>query len=189
MSPLIGSLTEGVTAKPSLRWTVRLPKFLLDKPPNLCYNKTIREGHSQKPERVTPMTTAMETALRTARLNQIVKALTDAGEEVLFVGTNEITIPCVDADGNEGFVNVKVSVPRGTRNGDGTYDPYDGYAVAEFFANDQKEKAEKKKAMETIRQDITDVSAAMTEKLLGREMSAADHRSMIDEFLKGVGEG
>jgi F-type H+-transporting ATPase subunit b len=48
---------------------------------------------------------------------------------------------------------------------------------------------EKKKAMETIRQDITDVSAAMTEKLLGREMSTEDHRSMIDEFLKGVGEG
>ncbi|MDD6051821.1 MAG: F0F1 ATP synthase subunit B [Clostridiales bacterium] len=48
---------------------------------------------------------------------------------------------------------------------------------------------EKKKAMETIRQDITDVSAAMTEKLLGREMNTADHRSMIDEFLKGVGEG
>ena len=47
---------------------------------------------------------------------------------------------------------------------------------------------EKKKAMETIRQDITDVSAAMTEKLLGREMSTADHRSMIDEFLKGVGD-
>jgi len=47
---------------------------------------------------------------------------------------------------------------------------------------------EKKKAMETIRQDITDVSAAMTEKLLGREMSAEDHRSMIDEFLKGVGD-
>ena len=47
---------------------------------------------------------------------------------------------------------------------------------------------EKKKAMETIRQDITDVSAAMTEKLLGREMSAEDHRGMIDEFLKGVGD-
>ena len=48
---------------------------------------------------------------------------------------------------------------------------------------------EKKKAMESIRRDITDVSAAMTEKLLGREMSTADHRNMIDEFLKGVGEG
>ena len=53
---------------------------------------------------------------------------------------------------------------------------------------EQEAAMERKKAMETIRQDITDVSAAMTEKLLGREMSAADHRSMIDEFLKGVGE-
>ncbi len=48
---------------------------------------------------------------------------------------------------------------------------------------------EKKKAMESIRRDITDVSAAMTEKLLGRELNENDHRSMIDEFLKGVGEG
>ena len=47
---------------------------------------------------------------------------------------------------------------------------------------------EKKKAMESIRRDITDVSAAMTEKLLKREMNEADHRGMIDEFLKGVGE-
>ncbi len=48
---------------------------------------------------------------------------------------------------------------------------------------------EKKKAMETIRQEITEVSAAMTEKLLGREMTTADHRSMINDFLKGMGEG
>ena len=47
---------------------------------------------------------------------------------------------------------------------------------------------EKKKAMESIRRDITDVSAAMTEKLLKREMNEADHRNMIDEFLKGVGD-
>ncbi len=47
---------------------------------------------------------------------------------------------------------------------------------------------EKKKAMESIRRDITDVSAAMTEKLLKREMNEGDHRNMIDEFLKGVGE-
>ena len=47
---------------------------------------------------------------------------------------------------------------------------------------------EKKKAMESIRRDITDVSAAMTEQLLKREMKDSDHRSMIYEFLKGVGE-
>lgn len=47
---------------------------------------------------------------------------------------------------------------------------------------------EKKKAMESIRRDITDVSAAMTEQLLQREMNENDHRRMIDEFLKGVGD-
>ena len=47
---------------------------------------------------------------------------------------------------------------------------------------------EKKKAMETIRRDIADVSAAMTEQLLKREMNEGDHRNMIEEFLKGVGE-
>lgn len=47
---------------------------------------------------------------------------------------------------------------------------------------------EKKKAFETIRRDIADVSTAMTEQLLKREMNKDDHRSMIDEFLKGVGD-
>ncbi|MBE5805081.1 MAG: F0F1 ATP synthase subunit B [Clostridiales bacterium] len=47
---------------------------------------------------------------------------------------------------------------------------------------------EKKKAQATIRREITDVSAALTEKLLGREMSAEDHRQMIDSFLDGIGD-
>ena len=46
---------------------------------------------------------------------------------------------------------------------------------------------EKKKAQETIRQEITDVSTALTEKLLGREMSGEDHRGIIDQFLNGIG--
>ena len=41
---------------------------------------------------------------------------------------------------------------------------------------------------ETIRREITEVSAAMAEKLLMREMDTNDHRQMIDEFLKDVGE-
>lgn len=47
---------------------------------------------------------------------------------------------------------------------------------------------EKKKAQETIRQEIADVSATLTEKLLGREMNQADHRGMIDSFLNEMGE-
>lgn len=47
---------------------------------------------------------------------------------------------------------------------------------------------EKKKAQETIRKEIADVSAALTEKLLGREMNKDDHRGMIDSFLNEMGE-
>lgn len=47
---------------------------------------------------------------------------------------------------------------------------------------------EKRKAQASIRREITDVSAALTEKLLGREMSAEDHRAMIDSFLDGIGD-
>ena len=45
---------------------------------------------------------------------------------------------------------------------------------------------EKKKAQDTIRQEIADVSTALTEKLLGREMSGDDHRGMIDAFLDEI---
>lgn len=47
---------------------------------------------------------------------------------------------------------------------------------------------EKKKVQATIRREITDVSAALTEKLLGREMNEGDHRAMIDSFLDGIGD-
>ena len=47
---------------------------------------------------------------------------------------------------------------------------------------------EKKKAQETIRQEIADVSTVLTEKLLGREINESDHRGMIDSFLDEIGE-
>jgi len=47
---------------------------------------------------------------------------------------------------------------------------------------------EKKKAQATIRREITDVSAALTEKLIGREMKEQDHRELIDSFLKDMGD-
>lgn len=47
---------------------------------------------------------------------------------------------------------------------------------------------EKKKAQESIKREITEVSSALTEQLLGREMKTEDHRSMIDSFLQGIGD-
>ena len=75
-------------------------------------------------------------------LDGVSEHLTNAGEEVLRVGSNEIAIPVVDEDGNEKWLVVTFKVPTGSRDGDA----YDGYAMAEDYAMKQVEKAEKAKA-------------------------------------------
>lgn len=46
---------------------------------------------------------------------------------------------------------------------------------------------EMKKAEDGIKTEIVGVSAALAEKLLGREIKAGDHRALIDDFLSEVG--
>lgn len=59
-------------------------------------------------------------------------------EQVLRTGSNEIALPCLDAEGNEKFIVLTVKVPTGSRDGE----PYDGYSMAEDFKLRQKAKAE-----------------------------------------------
>lgn len=90
----------------------------------------------------------LESAIRNNILAIVRKAIeTELNTDALTVSASEITLPVVDAEGNEKFANVKVSIPRGTRNGSG-YDAYDGYAAAEDYKAEQKEKAAKKAASE-----------------------------------------
>ena len=92
---------------------------------------------------------SMETAIRNDFINNISGFIEDwRGTDALQVSASEIAIPVVDEEGNEKFVLIKISVPRGTRNGDGTYTPYDGYAAAEDYRLDLADKADKKRARE-----------------------------------------
>ena len=43
---------------------------------------------------------------------------------------------------------------------------------------------EKRRAEAEMRQEIVDTSAAMTAKLLGREVRPEDHQALIDAFLR-----
>ena len=47
---------------------------------------------------------------------------------------------------------------------------------------------ERKKAEDGIKKEIVDVSAALAEKMLGREINSQDHRDMIDSFIEALGE-
>ncbi len=47
---------------------------------------------------------------------------------------------------------------------------------------------EKKKAADGIKREIVEVSGALTEKMLEREINNEDHRTLIDSFIEKVGE-
>lgn len=91
---------------------------------------------------------ASKASLETAIRNEILTALTTFLSEhfqsdVMDVSASEVTMPVVDAEGNEKFALIKVSIPRGTRNGDGGYDAYDGYAAHEEWELVKADKADK----------------------------------------------
>ena len=92
---------------------------------------------------------SLESAIRNDILSAITELLENKFEtDVMPVSASELTIPVVDEEGNEKFALIKVSIPRGTRNGDGGYTPYDGYAAAEDYKLDLADKADKKRARE-----------------------------------------
>ena len=45
-----------------------------------------------------------------------------------------------------------------------------------------------KKATEDIKREIVEVSGALAEKMLEREISTKDHRNLIDSFIEKIGE-
>lgn len=45
---------------------------------------------------------------------------------------------------------------------------------------------ERQKAQDAVKQEIVDVSALLAEKMLQREIKAADHRTLIDSFIEGI---
>ena len=81
--------------------------------------------------------------IRTDFLEKVSQFLYEGGEEVLRVKSNEIAIPCVGCEGNEDFMVITFKVPTGANKG---LEPYDGYAIAEDYVHNLKEKEEKAKA-------------------------------------------
>ncbi|MBQ3099698.1 MAG: F0F1 ATP synthase subunit B [Clostridia bacterium] len=48
---------------------------------------------------------------------------------------------------------------------------------------------ERKKAIDGIKREIVDVSGAIAEKMLEREINSDDHRALIDSFIENIGDG
>ena len=128
----------------------------------------------------------LETAIRNDFLTAISDFISESREtDVLPVSASELAIPCLDAEGNEKWVLIKVSIPRGTRNGEGGYDPYDGYSVAEDYQIEQADKAEKKAKAEEKKQ----AKIAADEKKRAEKKALAEANKGLKELRKIKTEG
>ena len=67
--------------------------------------------------------------------------LSELGEDVIKVKSNEIAFPVVDSEGGEKSVVIVIKVPIGANKGT---EPYDPYAMGEEY--ELKEKAKREKA-------------------------------------------
>ena len=123
----------------------------------------------------------LETEIRNRFLGFIANTLAEELEyEALPVSASELAIPCLDKAGNETWALIKVSIPRGTRNGEGGYTPYDGYTAAEDYALDLKEKAEKKASAEAKKQ----AKIARDEKKRAEKKALAEANKNLKELRK-----
>lgn len=126
----------------------------------------------------------LENALRNEILEVISKALEEHFQtDILPVSASEVTLPLVDAENNEKFGLIKVSIPRGTRTGDGGYTPYDGYSAHEDYKADIEEKQAKKKASEEKK---ANKEAERQRKREAKEVKKA--LANLEQAVKGVSE-
>ena len=100
---------------------------------------------------------SLENALRNEILEVIITALAthfdlDVETQIEKVGSGEIALPLTDAEGNEKYPKVKVSIPRGTRNGEGGYIPYDGHEAAMEYKLEQASKAQERAVRKAMKE-------------------------------------
>lgn len=84
-------------------------------------------------------------ALRNEYLAKIIAWFEGEEADVLRTKSGQIAIPCVDEERNDRFVRITVEIPKGSRD-DG--EAYDGYGIAQQYAEHCAEQAEKAKKAE-----------------------------------------
>ena len=125
---------------------------------------------------------ASRNEMKNALLSDVQSILSERlNSDVLRVGPSEIAIPAVDKEGNEFFYLVKISIPRGTRNGEGGYTEYNGYDAADDYKFELEEKAAKKVASEAKKAAAEKAKEAKREaKKVVKELNQKGLKGMIE---------
>lgn len=80
--------------------------------------------------------------VRAQVMAQVAELLAKSDYDVLRTGSQELCIPIVGEDSEEGYLKMSFVIPKGERGGD----PYNGYEERDAYSDKLKKDAEKAKA-------------------------------------------
>lgn len=128
---------------------------------------------------------SLETAIRNDILNFLTESLsTHFDADVMDVSASELVMPVVDAEGNEKFALIKVSIPRGTRVAGG-YEPYDGYAAHEEWELEKADKADKEaKRKEKAERAEKEKERKRAAKQTIKKLNTVGFKALVSEPIK-----
>ena len=129
--------------------------------------------------------TALNTNLRNATLRDIIEFVSQKyNMDALAISSSAIVFPTTDEEGNEKYVKISVSVPRGTRDGNGGYEAFDGEVAADDYKAELEEKAAKKAAQEAKKAAKIKADQAKREaKKVVKELNEKGLDGMIHEDM------
>ena len=128
----------------------------------------------------------LENGIRVEAIDTLTKAVAEhygiEVEEICILSASEFAIPVLDADRNESWVKVSVTVPRGTRNGNGGYTPYNPYDIAKDYAQELADRQAKQDAREAKKKAEAEARAAKkAAKQTIKELNKKGLKAMIHE--------
>lgn len=120
--------------------------------------------------------TALRKALREAVVKDLMDYCTSKGEDARLTKSQQFMYPAVDAEGNEHYVVITVSIPTGERPDKATGKggcAYDGYDAADAYAESVAEK--KAKAEEVAAKKAAKIAKDKADRE-ARAKSIAEHQ-------------
>lgn len=104
----------------------------------------------------------------------------------LVTDSGVLALPGVDADGNEFYYKIQISVPRGSRDGKGGYIPWDAEFDAKEYQRKLDEKAEAKRRAEEKKKKEEEEKARKREEKKKEREAAKLAKKLAAKGLEGV---
>lgn len=84
---------------------------------------------------------------------------------------------------------IKDAAEKAKRRSDTIIDDAEQKAQRIVRQAEQDAALERSRATDSIKREIVEVSSALSEKLLEREINTGDHKALIDSFIEEIGDG